>query len=188
MKALGAAIIVVLIFAGFVLYAPNYLFYADTPRKSDAVVLFLGNEFKERRSEAVKLVQEGYVNFFIIPAYGRLVEAQKHPEASKRVAPFRSIHYPSYYEDTHIEIIETKKLMDKKGLRSAIFVSSPYHMRRIKTITDRVFPKDSYTVVFVPTRFEKVTNGFWFLNESDLKKVASEYGKIAWFFIYQQFK
>lgn len=188
MRTFAAAVVVILAFAGLVVYAPSYLFYADPPRKSDAVVLFLGNEYKERRAEAVKLMGEGYAAYLVIPAYGRMVEAGKHGEASRNVVPSRPSHYPVVYEDTHVEIIEAKKLMDRKGLTSAIFVSSPHHMRRIKLIADRVFIGGAYVTTFVPTRFEKPRQGFWFLRESDIRKVTSEYGKILWFFLYRWMK
>jgi len=122
MKTLAAALAVILAFAGLVVYAPHYLFYADAPRRADAVVLFLGNEYRERRAEAVKLMAEGYAGYLVIPAYGRVAEAGKHGEASRNVVPSRPSHYPVVYEDTHIEIIEAKRLMDGRGLTSAIFV------------------------------------------------------------------
>lgn len=184
MKILTITMIVILAFTSSIVYAPNYLFYNDSPRRSDAIILFLGNEFKERRMEVRKLIEDGYASYLIIPAYDRVVEAEKHHEASRGAVPSRPPSYPSYYEDTHIEIIEAKRIMDKKGLNSAIFVSSPHHMRRIRIITAKVFQKGFYQVTFVPTRFEKRKNGLWFLNESEVKKVTGEYLKIGWFFLY----
>lgn len=188
MKTFSAAIVVLLIFAGLVVYAPSYLLYADPPQRADAVVLFLGKEFKERRAEAVELIREGYAAHLVIPAYGKVADAANHGEASRNAVPVRPPHYPVVYEDTHIEILEAKKLMDKQGLTSAIFVSSPHHMRRIRLITNRVFPGGTYRTTFVPTRFEKRNEGLWFLNESEIRKVTSEYGKIVWFFLYRWMK
>ncbi len=188
MKTLAAALFIIMIFAGLVVYAPNYLFYADVPQKSDAIVLFLGNEFRERKGEALKLIEEGYASYLVIPAYGRIVESSNHGAASKGAIASRPPRYPSAYEDTHVEIIEAKRLIDDKGLKSVIFVSSPHHMRRIKIITGNVFPKGTYRTVFVPTRFEMKNNGLWFLNGQEVKKVMSEYGKIAWFFLYRWFR
>ncbi|MDD3844719.1 MAG: ElyC/SanA/YdcF family protein [Syntrophorhabdaceae bacterium] len=188
MRTFAAAIAVIVAFAGLVVYAPAYLLYADPPQKADAVVLFLGNEYKERRAEAIQLMGEGYASYLVIPAYGRVAQAHNHGDASRKVVPSRPPHYPIVYEDTHIEIIEAKKLMDTRGLSSAIFVSSPHHMRRIKLITDRVFPRGSYRTTFVPTRFERRSDGLWFFHESEIKKVTSEYGKILWFFLYRWMK
>jgi hypothetical protein len=55
-----------------VLYAPNYLNYADPPIKADAVVLFIGPDLEAREKEANKLLDAGYADYLIIPAYGRI--------------------------------------------------------------------------------------------------------------------
>lgn len=188
MRTFAASIVMLLAFAGLVVYAPNFLSYSDPPRKAQAVVLFLGLEYKERRAEALRLITEGYAAYLIIPAYGKVAQAPNHAEASRNAVASRPPGYPVVYEDTHVEILEARKLMDREGLTSAIFVSSPYHMRRIKLITDRVIPGKTYRTTFVPTRFEKQYDGLWLLNESEIRKVTSEYGKIAWFFLYRWLK
>ena len=76
-------------------------------------------------------------------------------------------------------------MMDKAGFKSAIFVSSPYHMRRISIIANKVFGKKDYRLIFVPSRYEQNTGALWFLNKRDLKFVSSEYSKIIWFMLYR---
>jgi len=48
--------------------------------------------------------------------------------------------------------------MESLGLTSGIFVSSPYHMRRIKVIAERVYRDaagaPTYRLYFVPSRYE----------------------------------
>lgn len=185
MRAFAAAIAVLLMVAFLVINAPGYLSYSEQPRKSDVVILFLGNEYKDRRAEAARLIRDGYADYLLIPAYGKLLKAADLGRSSRNGVPLRPSHYPGVYEDTHIEVLEAKKLMDRSGLKSAIFVSSPYHMRRIRLIANKVFTDRAYRTTFVPTRFEKPTKGFWFLNGSTIRKVAGEYGKIAWFFLYR---
>ena len=81
--------------------------------------------------------------------------------------------------------------MEGLGFTSAIFVSSPYHMRRINIIAKSVFldPKNTPTfkLYFVPTRYETPHLNFWLLNIHDLRFVLMEYSKIFWFFIYSNF-
>jgi uncharacterized SAM-binding protein YcdF (DUF218 family) len=73
--------------------------------------------------------------------------------------------------------------MKRHGLKSAIFVSSPYHMRRIQIMVNKEFdhPSEYY---FSPTPFEKAPLNPWELKASDWKKVRREYVKILWFVIY----
>ena len=72
MRTFAAAMGVLILFAVLFIYAPNYLVYSDKPQKADAVVLFLGNEYKERRAEAVHLIRDGYADYLLIPAYGKM--------------------------------------------------------------------------------------------------------------------
>ena len=144
-----------------VLYAPTYLNYADPPTKTDAVVLFVGPDVT-REKEANKLLDAGYADVLIVPAYGHI-----YRKADRQSLPVRidssnvknssiASKYPSFYENTHIEMLEAKRIMDHFGYKKANFVSSPYHMRRIKLMTDHVFHlKNSdpiaYQIKFVPS-------------------------------------
>ena len=77
-----------------------------------------------------------------------------------------------------------KRMMDKLGYRSAIIVSSPYHMRRLKLIAGKVFGDGDYRIGFEPTPFEK--QGTLDLPRSwkEVGNVVSEYVKIGWFLVY----
>ena len=77
-------------------------------------------------------------------------------------------------------------MMGNRGLKTAIMVSSPYHMRRIKVIAEKVFG-DNLTVRYVPTRYEPIPGNFWLFNSYDCKFVLTEYAKIAWFVLYSPF-
>ena len=76
--------------------------------------------------------------------------------------------------------------MERLGISSAILVSSPYHMRRIKLIAERVFGERP-TVCYVPTRYETPNEGFWLFNGYERKFVLTEYMKIGWFVLYSPF-
>lgn len=188
MRIFATAIAVLLFFAFLFTRAPAYLSYSEKPRKADVVILFLGNEYRERKAEALRLIRDGYADYLLVPAYGKLLRAADLGRSTRNGAPLRPPHYPGFYEDTHIEVLEAKKIMDRNGLTSAIFVSSPYHMRRIRLIANRVFTGSGYRTTFVPTRYEKPTNGLWFFSQNNIRKVAGEYGKIAWFFLYRWMK
>lgn len=198
MKRLIIVVIIFVVIIGTVAYAPRYLARTDKPVKSAAIVLLLGSNFTLRKEKTFKLIEEGYARHLIIPAYGKVADAgplsnqgtrvnQKPDPSLVRGRPVSLPHYPKHFEDTHIEILEAKKLMDKAGFKSAIFVSSPYHMRRISIIAGKVFGNNGYRLIFVPSRYEQRNSALWFLEKRDLKFVLSEYSKIAWFMLYRYF-
>ncbi|HEX2964996.1 MAG TPA: ElyC/SanA/YdcF family protein [Syntrophorhabdaceae bacterium] len=195
MKLATILIISLAVLAGTIVCAPYFLLRSDEPSKSDVIVLHLGGGTAQRKNEVHKLIEEGYAANLAIPAYGRLSDVSTLFPMTKKKANktlfrgrvLRSVKYPKYYEDTHIEILEAKKLMDQAGLKSAIFVSSPYHMRRISLIADKVFGKGGYELRFVPSRFEKRRGIKWFLNKRERNFVMGEYSKIVWFSLYRFF-
>jgi hypothetical protein len=198
MKRRITIIILCALVVGAVAYAPYYLVRTDKPVKSDVIVLLVGSKFTPRKEEVFKLIGDGYTRRLIIPAYGKVSdvelfsnqEGQANPKPDPSLIKGRIVklsHYPKYFEDTHIEILEAKKMMDKAGFKSAIFVSSPYHMRRISIIANKVFGKKDYQLVFVPSRYEQHSGALWFLYKRDLKLVFTEYSKIVWFTLYRFF-
>jgi hypothetical protein len=191
-KRLLVLIFVSLSLTVLILFAPDYLLYSSQYKKADAIVVLLGPDFTARQKEASDLIKEGMVDYLIIPAYNKTYRVfskgsiqhlpTNFPEAKKMKKNVDAP--PFFYEDTHLEISEAKKVMSRYGLQSAIFVSSPYHMRRIKIIVANVFDTKESEVYFVPTHYEKAPAWFWELSWVDWKKVGREYGKILWFYIY----
>ena len=191
-KLLVVGILLLVLLGGFILYSPRFLLYSSEYKKANAIILILGPDFKARQKEAYRLINEGMSDYLIIPAYHkayRVYDTDTKKCLSPNLYPFKSSQKniaapPSFYEDTHLEIIEAKKIMSGYGLKTAIFVSSPYHMRRIKLIAMNVFDTNKGDFYFIPTRYEKAPANYWELSFADWKKVRNEYGKILWFFLY----
>ena len=182
-------LLLAIIFAA-VYYGPRYLSYADSPLRSDALVLFVGPDNKARKEDANRLMSEGYARYLFIPAYGRITEASSLSSAAgtKKANPkliISGLKPRPYFENTHVEILEAKRMMEQYGLKSAIFVSSPDHMRRIKIITERIFIEEPVRIVFVPIRVEPAHQD---LTLSDYKRMGKEYVKIIWFLMYSPFR
>jgi uncharacterized SAM-binding protein YcdF (DUF218 family) len=171
-------------------YGPRYLTYADKPLRSDAVVLFVGPDNKARREDANRLMSEGYARYLFIPAYGRITDASSlsSTAGTKKANPkliISALKPRPYFENTHVEVLEAKRMMEQYALKSAIFVSSPDHMRRIKIITERIFHEEPVRIVFVPIRVEPAHQD---LTLSDYKRMGKEYVKIIWFLMYSPFR
>jgi len=191
-KLLLALILIILSLTGLIFSAPDYLLYSSLYKKADAIVVLLGPDFKSRQKEAYDLVREGMADYLIIPAYNKTYRvlnkgAMQYLPANfpERKVMKKNINVPPFfYEDTHLEISEAKKEISHYGLKSAIFVSSPYHMRRIRIIVAKVFDQNDGEFYFIPTHYEQAPSAFWELSWVDWKKVGREYGKILWFLVY----
>ena len=193
-KLISFSILLVLAICFVILYyGPRYLSYADKPLRSDALVLFVGPDNKARQEDANRLMHEGYARYLFIPAYGRITEASSlsSSAAAKKANPkliITGLKPRPYFENTHVEVLEAKRMMEQYGLKSAIFVSSPVHMRRIKLITDTIFHEEPVRIVFVPIRVEPSSQDLFDMTLADYKRTGKEYVKIIWFLMYSPFR
>ncbi len=176
--------------------APGFLTFAQPPRKSDAVVLFSGPGQEARLGEAKELIVEGYAKLLILPAHGEVYRLSGN--SLERVTPTQLLRdrtmqirkvafYSKHYENTHVEAIEAKRMMDELGLRSAILVSSPYHTRRLGLIAGKVFGRGPCEVTVGPSRYQASFRGRDWFSPSDRKVILREYVKMAWFLVYALF-
>jgi hypothetical protein len=181
---------------GLIIAAPYYLTYEEQPFKADAIVLFLGPDFQLRMKEARRLAADGYADYVIIPAYRKIYKISKNEKLviadtqnTQPNAPQARPHktFPRHYEDTHIELVNAKTMLDASGFKSTLLVSSPYHTKRIKIISEKVLDKKKYRVACVPSRYEVSAQNGLFSNSINIRRALREYLKILWFVIYINF-
>jgi len=200
-------LVIVLLFS--LALSSRYQVYADRPAKSDIIILFAGPDWDSRLLKARQLLHEGYSGYLFIPVTFSLYKAGpgrggitairftdikpgidlsgSRPEKEMINVFFRknwtAYRFPRYYEATNVEMLLAKKSMDACGLKKAIFVSSPYHMRRIKIMADRIFDP-SYDIKLVPSHIGTLNRGLpasW----GKLKQAFTECAKTIWFLCYE---
>ena len=171
---------------------PNFLLYRTPPVEADAVVLFLGSADKARQKQVEELAAKGWAKFVIVPARGEIFEARVSqtlvtPKTATAMARGIKIDLQrAWVEQTDIEMRQAQALMKHIEIDAAIFVSSPYHMRRLKIMAGRTFDADKYKLAFVPTAYDPPRTP-WFASWTDVKWVVSEYLKIIWYLLYSPF-
>lgn len=132
------------------------------------IIIIIVLDYKVREEEAYRLISDGYTNTLIIPAQKKIFNITIKGDESllqqsignkNSLTPKREGNQSHrFYENTHLELIAGKSMLDSLGFTSAIFVSSPYHLRRIKKIADRVFTEKAYQLSFASPRFQKKKN------------------------------
>ena len=125
------AMMMVVLVAG-IFYAPRFLVYSTNYAKVDAIIVLLGPVFNARERHARDLIKKGMADYLIIPAYNKTyyvdqgtIKPLPNKTDKNDINGENNQVVPSYYEDTHLEVIEAKKTMKMYGQKSAIFVSSP---------------------------------------------------------------
>lgn len=179
-----------------ILYSPNFLIYSDIPEKSDVIVLFLGNYAGAREKNAIKMLSYSNKDKLLIPCNGKIINRKAikkntivdntvFSKYSGIIAKRDNPEKYKFYEATHIEVLNTKIMMEYLNINSAIIVSSPYHLRRIKIMVASVFKGMPHKLLLTPEKSKGTNNVLWFLSWYDIKWVVSEYMKIGWFLLYE---
>jgi len=194
-RYISIAVIVLILLA---LFLPRVLLYSEKPEPSDAILVLVGPVMKARLRYARQLQQEKYGNVILIPAYRKIITG------SGRTIPFKTgmghnghrpalsgtegrLHFCSYMEDTHRELIIGKRMMLAMGLNSVIIVSSPYHMTRIRFIAHRLFNTHTIRLNFAATPYGPRPSLLWWADRDQRWWVFNEWIKLVWFVIYFPF-
>jgi DUF218 domain len=184
------ALVLLLMMTG-VYYAPRFLACADKPVKSDAIILFLGPNPAAREKEAHFLFNEGYARFLIVPGLQQVIStggiSPQLSDVIKNTSSSGAEGYPSYYEKTHLEVLYAEKMINALKLKSAIMVSSPYHMKRIKMICEKTFGEQARYISYVPTSYEPGMTDMGHIDRADIRPLMLEFAKIVWFNLYSFF-
>ncbi len=139
----------------------------------------------------INLLEEGYAARILIPARNIiLTNADPKTQDTEFYLPVQPgwSQYPDYYENTHVELLEAKKMMDAAGHTSALLVSSPFHMRRISLISKTVFPDEKYHLTFRGSRYARTASFFSLFRRPRIEQVFKEYLKISGFCLYHLYE
>lgn len=177
---IAAGVVVVLIVAGAALApATDWLVAGEPPVPADLLVVLSGGSW-ERFSTAIDLYRAGMAPAILITdpfgfadAEMRRLEAQGVP-ASALIAPLRPAG--STYEDS----LAVRQLILKKGLKSILVVTSPYHCRRVRLIFRRVVEPLGVRVTVTPSTTLYMDMAHWWRGRQGWITVPGEFPKLLW--------
>ena len=136
MRWLGAVFVLAVVGAAGALFGPGLLL--EGPQRpldrSDAIIVISGDEGLARFREGVRLYRAGWAPTLILSGAAREGDdsnaaAMQRLAISEGVPPW-AILADHEAEDTYGNAVYTRALMREHGLRSAILVTSPYHLHR----------------------------------------------------------
>jgi len=169
------------------------LIVADQPRRSDLIFVFAAEE--ERAKHAAKLYQAGLAPRILVT--GGLPLRGVEAFCGKRVTgaefgakvladagvPKNAVHVVSKGTSTYEEAEVMRGFMKEHGYRSVIAVSSPYHMRRVRTTLSHFLRDTPISAQYSPAAEARFRAEEWWRHERELIDVANEYLKLAYYHI-----
>jgi uncharacterized SAM-binding protein YcdF (DUF218 family) len=164
-EAVAAVVLtyVLLFHTPLVWWVASPLKIAEPPRPADAIVVFAGGVgesgeagggYQERVRQAVDLYAAGYAPRVVFSS--GFVFAFREAEIMKALAvangiPADAIVLEQRATNTYENVVFVRDILKAEGRRSALLVSSPYHMRRALGVWARVAPDMAVTPVPVET-------------------------------------
>lgn len=167
----------VLLFSGiFFISAGKILSFPDSkPKKSD-IIIVLGGDSEFRSPKALELYKKGFApNVLFIG----LTEPTKVFRSSGIIKG--NIIYDTKSKNSWDEAVNTFALMKEKGWVSAIVVSDPPHLLRVRYAWGKVFKKSGMKFTLVATEPDWWNAKRWWKNDISRRYVISEYLKLGYF-------
>ncbi|WP_335870605.1 YdcF family protein [Bacillus sp. 2205SS5-2] len=150
----------------------NFLTYSEVPRKSDVIIVLSGDE--GRLEKAISLYQQNYAPLILLSNAGEkgwLSHIKKWVDRDQLLLEWASI-------STQDNATYTKEMMKEQELRSAIIVTSNYHMRRTKLLFEKEYRGSDITLNFVSSD-SFYQSYFWWTSKKGLLITGTEYIKMV---------
>jgi uncharacterized SAM-binding protein YcdF (DUF218 family) len=185
----------------FMFAAVKFLRVADKhlPQKADAVVILAGspNEDRIRVLEGIAHFHQGRVRYIILPSRHPTFKwswAVRHYQIDSFI-PASKVIIGTYnqndrqlrprYGGTYVEALKTAQIMTKYNMRTAIVISSGYHMRRVKMAFENAPKNFNHKYYYQPVKVFDTAGRPWWTIKEYRHRVLREYKKLlAAYFIY----
>lgn len=183
----------------------SFLVVRDRFERADCLVPLQGDSYF-RFKKTVELLEQGYANWIVISTTPERAEelrdyyffhdrvrglADLPPDEVARLEfqslgadPKKILFTDFEVTSTYDEAVATRRLMEKRGLRSLILVTSGYHMRRALWVFRAVFRESGIRIDHVTARHPLKDSEHWWRKERDVKEMILEYASIGQNFFY----
>lgn len=185
-KRLPVLLGVLLMFTGlFWLLLPlagQYLLVDQETDRVDVIVVLSGDR-GERMEHGAHLFHGGAADRIIVsggPVYQETAVADlMFRHAVGLGVPAACIIKEAQAQNTQENALFVKELMDAYGFKSAIVVSSPYHMRRVRLVFERVFTGEGTRLIYSAAPSESFDPNRWWETAQGKRLVISELVKVV---------
>ena len=193
--AAGIAIMMVLIVVGIGIYlSPNDLGHCDIRptdigecKKVDAVVAISGGDTSARTREAIKLYEQNWAETLIFSGAAQDKTGPSNAEAMRRQAmqagvPDTAIIVEEMSETTKQNAEQTQELLESRGIKAVILVTSAYHQRRASLEFNQRMG-GTIQILNHPVSSDNQWSGVWWMTPIGWWLAIGELFKISAFYI-----
>lgn len=158
-------------------YAGQFLIVNQSPQNADAIIALSGNEGKLRMEYACFLYQSHYAPYLIVSGDRQICNIMSN-YAEKQGVPLDAIIIEDSSFSTYENAVHTREVMISKGFKSAIVVSSDYHMRRTRFNFNNVYKGTGIKLFFCGCQTPYFNPQRWWNNKQGVEITINEYFKL----------
>ena len=164
----------------------SFLVLNEKLSKAEMLIVLSGDDEGERLRHAFHLYQKGYAPKILIAGSTSLWEETRIDLMEKYLIQLGMPSNDVLTEKKSGSTVEnasfTRRLLEEKGIHSAIVVTSPTHTRRASMIFKKTFPSEMKIIVSSdPKTFQP--EGWW-RDPRRRRPVLREYFQIGWYLLY----
>lgn len=157
--------------------AGSFLVLSESPKQADVIIVLSGGQ--GRVEKAAELYKAGYALYIILSNAKESASSSGDmlQTALNLGIPQDAIHTENAAKSTYQNAEFTLPIMKEHDLKSAIVVSSEFHMRRVKLLFERVYKKSDIELTYVGS-----TSGYnakrWWSDRKSRETTFNEYVKM----------
>lgn len=174
--------IVLMIPLFFLYFFGRFLVIDETPVKADTIILLSGDV--GRLEKSVSLMNSGYADKLILTKTNGRGRGEISLDSVIRAGVPKEVILPEYEAtSTYTNAVYSKQIMLHNEFKSALVVSSNYHMRRVQYTFDKVYKDTGIELIYVAAPSENFDPKSWWSKKNDVKYGVTEYLKLLGYIV-----
>ncbi len=163
--------------------AGRFLIVADPLERADVIVVLSGGRADERVGQAAALFKERMAPLLLLSG-GESLMGISVPDLLRRQAlahgvPASALLYERSSTSTAEQARYLRPILERRGVRRAIVVTSSYHTRRTRLLFRRAFDRSPVDIRVYPVRQDWFRPEDWWTRDQDTETVILEYIKLT---------
>lgn len=181
MKTAIKRLLLAVIFSGVSAYMVflnigDWLSISDPPQKADIIICLSGTP--DRITKSAQLYQMGLAAKIMV-----MNRIDYQLMLKQNISPKNILEASWLIESTYQEGIAINRLLSGKDYTSALVVSDPYHLYRVKWTLQQTLKNNAPRISFISSNAPSL-DGFWWKNDKSRIFVLSEIPKIVYYWIW----
>jgi hypothetical protein len=136
---------------------------------------------RERLSSAVELMSGGACKYLMVTGDPDRPQAGGGEQFLADLEPHQIVRPPFVSSDTRSDVLAALELMRERGYESVLFVTSPYHTRRLSLVARRVFEGTGMSFGVRPSTAFYMDYKRWWASTHGRDAVIGEYVKLLYY-------